>query len=119
VLREAEGLASWLAQAGGIVSAELRELIASALASDSPDEQPGDNVDLDDADILAEIKVSQFLKAVGLPLPTRLAQSVEAAAANTRLLPRLGTSARGPPARTELARLRVNRNAGRADSEAY
>jgi hypothetical protein len=37
VPREADGLACWLAQQrGGIVSAELPELIASFLASDSP-----------------------------------------------------------------------------------
>ena len=73
VLREADGLASWLAQQqGNIVSAKLPELIASFLASDSPDEQLSDDVDLGDADIFAEIKVSQFLRAVGLSVPREL-----------------------------------------------
>jgi hypothetical protein len=73
VLREADGLASWLAQQqGNIVSAKLPELIASFLASDSPDEQSSDDVDLGDADIFVEIKVSQFLRAVGLSVPREL-----------------------------------------------
>ena len=73
VLRGADGLASWLAhQQGNIVSAKLPELIASFLASDSPDEQLSDDVDLCDADIFAEIKVSQFLRAVGLSVPREL-----------------------------------------------
>jgi hypothetical protein len=54
------------------VSAELPRLIASFLASDSTDEQPADDADIDDADIFAEIKVSQLLRAVGLPLPPDL-----------------------------------------------
>lgn len=73
VPREAEGLASWIGQQQGrIVSAELPELIASFLASDSRDEQPGDDADLSDADIFVEIKVSRFLRAVGFPLPQAL-----------------------------------------------
>jgi hypothetical protein len=73
VLREADGLASWLAQQqGNIVSAKLPELIASFLASDSPDEQLSDDVDLGDADIFVEIEVSQFLRAVGLSVPREL-----------------------------------------------
>lgn len=73
VLREADGLASRLAQQqGNIVSAKLPDLIASFLASDSPDEQLSDDVDLGDADIFAEIKVSQFLRAVGLSVPREL-----------------------------------------------
>ena len=55
-----------------IVSAELPELIASFLASDSRDEQPGDDADLSDADIFVQIKVSRFLRAVGFPLPQAL-----------------------------------------------
>jgi hypothetical protein len=74
VLREAEGLAFWLArQQGRSDEAKLRDLIASFLAGDMPEQQPHDHVsagtdagDLDDADIFVEIKVSRFLAAVGL-----------------------------------------------------
>jgi hypothetical protein len=72
VRREVDGLAFWLARQGRIDSAELRELIASFLASDNPDEQPEDDDDLDEAEIFVEIKVSQFLEAVGLPVPEEL-----------------------------------------------
>lgn len=61
-----------LTQRRRTVSAELPRLIASFLAGDSTDEQPGDDADIDDADIFAEIKVSQFLRAVGLLLPPDL-----------------------------------------------
>jgi hypothetical protein len=70
VLREAEGLAVWLArQQGRSDEAELRELIASFLASDSREQQDDD---LDDASIFVEVKVSRFLNAVGLPVPHEL-----------------------------------------------
>jgi hypothetical protein len=72
VRREVDGLAFWLARQGRIDSAELRELIASFLASDNQDEQPEDDDDLDEAEIFVEIKVSQFLQAVGLPVPEEL-----------------------------------------------
>ncbi len=80
VLREAEGLAFWLAQQQGRSDgAELRELVASFLADDAEEELPGDDAgfeddagDLDDADIFVEIKVSKFLHAVGLPVPGEL-----------------------------------------------
>jgi hypothetical protein len=80
VLREAEGLAFWLArQQGRSDEAELRDLIASFLADDTPEQQIHDHAsagtdagDLDDADIFVEIKVSRFLAAVGLPVPSEL-----------------------------------------------
>jgi hypothetical protein len=73
VPREAGGLACWIGQQQGrVVSAELRELIASFLASDSRAERPRDGAALDDADIFVEIKVSRFLRAVGFPLPQEL-----------------------------------------------
>jgi len=80
VLREAEGLAFWLArQQGRSDEAELRDLIASFLAGDIPEQQVHDHAgagtdvgDLDDADIFVEIKVSRFLAAVGLPVPPEL-----------------------------------------------
>jgi hypothetical protein len=81
VLREAEGLALWLArQQNGNDAAELRELIASSLAGDFQ-EQSGENTDdgdgaddLDDAEIFVEVKVSKFLTAVGLPVPHELSR---------------------------------------------
>ena len=80
VLREAEGLAFWLArQQGRSDEAELRDLIASFLARDFPEQQihghataGTDAGDLDDADIFVEIKVSGFLTAVRLPVPSEL-----------------------------------------------
>jgi len=84
VLREAEGLAFWLArQQGRSDEAELRDLIASFLAGDIPEQRFHDHAgagtdagtdagDLDDADIFVEIKVSRFLAAVGLPVPAEL-----------------------------------------------
>lgn len=80
VLREAEGLAFWLArQQGRSDEAELRELIASFLADDIPEQQIPDHAsagtdagDLDDAGIFVEIKVSRFLAAVGLLVPSEL-----------------------------------------------
>ena len=80
VLREAEGLAFWLArQQGRSDEAELRDLIASFLAGDFPEQQihghataGTDAGDLDDAYILVEIKVSRFLTAVRLPVPSEL-----------------------------------------------
>jgi hypothetical protein len=80
VLREAEGLAFWLAQQQGRSDeAGLRELIASFLAADIREQQPGNFASLeddagnpDDADIFVEVKVSRFLKAIGLPVPDEL-----------------------------------------------
>ena len=80
MLREAEGLAFWLArQQGRSDEAELRDLIASFLAGDFPEQQihghataGTDAGDLDDAYILVEIKVSRFLTAVRLPVPSEL-----------------------------------------------
>jgi hypothetical protein len=70
VLREAEGLAFWLArQQGRSDEAELRELIASFLAGDIREQHDDD---LDDAGIFVEVKVSRFLNAVGLPVPREL-----------------------------------------------
>ncbi len=79
VLREAEGLASWLAgQQGRSDEAELRELIASFLAHDIP-EPLDDDADLEDdadglgdTDIFVEVKVSKFFNAIGLPVPDEL-----------------------------------------------
>jgi hypothetical protein len=71
VLREAEGLAFWLAQQKGRSDrAELRELIAPFLADDDARFEDAD--DLDDAEIFVEVKVSKFLKTVGLPVPDEL-----------------------------------------------
>jgi hypothetical protein len=80
VLREAEGLAFWLArQQGRNGEAELRDLIASFLADDVPEQHLHDDAsagadagDLDDADIFVEVKASRFLTAVGLPVPPEL-----------------------------------------------
>jgi hypothetical protein len=80
VLREAEGLASWLAQQQGRgVEVELRELVASFLADDAQELLLADDADfaddagdLDDDDIFVEAKVSKFLNAVGLPVPAEL-----------------------------------------------
>jgi hypothetical protein len=80
VLREAEGLAFWLArQQGRSDEAELRDLIASFLAGDIPEQQIHDHAsagtdpgDLDDPGVFVEIKVSRFLAAVGLPVPPEL-----------------------------------------------
>jgi hypothetical protein len=77
VLREAEGLAFWLArhQDRGD-EPELRELIASFLADDIQQQQLDDDEDdaedLDDAEIYVEVKVARFLRAVGLPVPDEL-----------------------------------------------
>ena len=79
VLREAEGLASWLArQQGRSDEAGLRDLIASFLAGDISEERLHVDTgavagDLDDAEIFVEVKVSRFLRAVGLPVPHELA----------------------------------------------
>src|SRR5690242_8201290 len=73
VVRVADGLASWLAQQqGNSVSAKLLQFIASVVALDSPAAQLNDHVDLGDADIIADLKVSQFLRAVGLSVPPEL-----------------------------------------------
>jgi hypothetical protein len=81
VLREAGGLASWLArQQGRSDEAELRELIASFLAGDIQEQQLDDDAagfeddadDLDDTEIFVEAKVARFLQAVGLPVPDEL-----------------------------------------------
>jgi hypothetical protein len=76
VRREAGGLAFWLArQQGRSDEPELRQLIASFLAEDfaGPQAGPGDDADdLDEAHIFVEIKVSELLKAVGLPVPDEL-----------------------------------------------
>lgn len=81
VSREAEGLAFWLAQQQGRTDmAHLRDLIESFLAEDvegqPPDDDDEDSEDganeLDDADVFVEVKVSRFLKAVGLPVPDEL-----------------------------------------------
>lgn len=82
VLREAEGLAFWLArQQGSGDKARLRELIAPFLVGDT-EEPPLLNEDdsgfddgaddLDDAEIFVEVKVARFLQAVGLPVPGEL-----------------------------------------------
>ena len=73
VLREAEGLAFWLArQQGRSDESELRDLIASFLAGDTREQQFND---LDDAGIFVEVKVSRFLNAVGLPVPHELSSA--------------------------------------------
>lgn len=80
VLRDAEGLALWLTrQQNRNDAAELRELIASFLAGDFPEQQSGEHADdgegagdLDDGDIFVEVKVSRFLTAVGLRVPHEL-----------------------------------------------
>jgi hypothetical protein len=81
VLREAEGLAFWLArQQGRGDEAELRELIASFLADDIQEQQLDDDDsgfeddadDLDNAEIFVEVKAARFLQAVGLPVPHEL-----------------------------------------------
>jgi hypothetical protein len=81
VLREAEGLAFWLArQRGSGDEAELRELIAPFLADDTEEPPLGgddsgfedDADDLDDAEIFVEVKTARFLQAVGLPVPGQL-----------------------------------------------
>jgi hypothetical protein len=80
VPREAEGIAFWLVQQHGRSDEpDLRELIASFLAHDIREQQPGNNVspaddvgDLDDADVFVEIKVARFLKAIELPVPAGL-----------------------------------------------
>jgi len=79
VLREADGLATWLArQQGRSDDAVLRELIVSFLAEDRPeqldsgDEEVDDADDLDEADIFVEVKVARFLMAVGLSVPDEL-----------------------------------------------
>jgi len=72
VHREAEGLASWLARQQGRSD---RQLIASFLAEDIREQPPDpedDADDLDDAGIFVEIKVSEFLKTMGLPVPDEL-----------------------------------------------
>jgi hypothetical protein len=79
VLREAEGLATWLAdQQRRSDQAAVRELIRPFLAEDDP-EQLEDQADLkddadelDDADIFVEVKVARFLSTVGLPIPDGL-----------------------------------------------
>ena len=81
VLREAGGLASWLArQQVRSREAGLRDLIASFLAGDIPEERfhvdtgaVADAGDFNDAEIFVEVKVSKFLRAVGLPVPHELA----------------------------------------------
>jgi len=79
VPREAEGIACWLVQQHGSDETDLRELIASFLAHDIRERQPGNNAspaddaaDLDDADVFVEVKASRFLKAIGLPVPAGL-----------------------------------------------
>ena len=80
VLREAEGLATWLAQQQGTSdTAELRELVASFLADDAWEQLLADDADFaddtgdpDDEDVFVEVKVSRFLNAVSLPAPAEL-----------------------------------------------
>jgi hypothetical protein len=73
---EAQGLTSWLTQqpgavpAGGGGEAEFRDRIASFLAADEDDGDADlDADDRGDADDLVEEKVSEFLRALGLPVP--------------------------------------------------
>jgi hypothetical protein len=73
VAREARGLALWLVrQQGRADEAELRELVASFLADDSPEDLDDDAGFEDDADIFVEVKVSRFLAAVAVPVPEGL-----------------------------------------------
>ncbi len=76
VLREAGGLAFWLTRhQDRNDEPELRQLIAPFLAENFAEQQadPGDDADdLDEAHIFVEIKVSELLKAVGLPVPDEL-----------------------------------------------
>jgi hypothetical protein len=72
-------LSGWHGSKAGSDEAELRDLIASFLAGDIPEQQIHDHAsagtdagDLDDAGIFVEIKVSRFLAAVGLPVPSEL-----------------------------------------------
>ncbi|MBV1853022.1 hypothetical protein [Catellatospora tritici] len=80
VAREAAALAAWWALArGGVdpdaVAAKERELAGYLAADEDPDaDEPldgdgGDDepVELDDADIFVEVKVSRFVLALGLP----------------------------------------------------
>lgn len=75
-LREAAGLASWLARQRVVSDeAELRELIASFLAADIEDQLPDHDAGPADDDLggtFVEAKVARFLKAVGLPVPDEL-----------------------------------------------
>jgi hypothetical protein len=72
VPREAAGLASWLVrQQGRSDEAGLRELVASFLADDSPDDLDDAGLE-DDAEVFVEVKVSRFLKAVAVPVPGEL-----------------------------------------------
>jgi hypothetical protein len=79
VLRETEALAKWLArqQLPGREAA-LRELIVPFLADDNPEQLEDDTdleddaADLDDSDLIVEVKVARFLQAVGLPIPDGL-----------------------------------------------
>ena len=78
VAREAAGLASWVARhLGRADEAELRQVITPFIADDAPEslddlDAGDDDVDLDEADVFVEAKVSRFLKAVGLPVPPGL-----------------------------------------------
>jgi hypothetical protein len=90
--REAEGVACWIGQQGRVVSAELRELIASFLASDSRAERPWAGAELDDADIFVEIKLSLF-PGGWISTSAGPAQAIAAAAANA-LLPLIGLATR-------------------------
>ena len=68
VPREAEGLASWLAQLNGRTDVlQLRDQITPFLASDEEGDHGGDL-----ADIFVEAKLARLLTAVGLPVPAGL-----------------------------------------------
>jgi len=73
VTREAAGLASWLARSrAGLTRRNFRSWTAPFIADDIPeqlDDLDDDDAGFeDDADILVEIKVSRFLKAIGVPV---------------------------------------------------
>ena len=76
VLREASGLAFWVArQRGGSDEAGLRDLILPFLAADAQEPQPGTDAgteDDGDLDMFVEVKVAKFLAAIGLPVPDGL-----------------------------------------------
>ena len=99
VEREAAGLAAWVAayQGGGDETA-LQDLIAPFLASDDDsegledddyddredawgdsEEPDSEDDDLDDADTFVEVKLARLFTAIGLPLPTDLADLADLA----------------------------------------
>ncbi len=72
--REAEGLAAWVAQTQRRANVEhLTDLIRPFLAADV-ERDDGEADDLDDAEVLVEIKVVRLLTALDLPLPADLAE---------------------------------------------